>query len=81
MVKLVGPPVTTVAAGRMGANAPQAIWNQFPATFTGSLKVMEMFWVNGTLVAAPAGRMLETEGAGSATGPLGVTERSSMARP
>src|SRR5262245_3617361 len=39
MVKVVGPPVTTVAAGKRVPLVLQTIWNQLPVTFTGSLKV------------------------------------------
>src|SRR4051794_12674110 len=39
MVKVVGPPVTTVSATLRLPEVAQTIWNQLPVTFTGSLKV------------------------------------------
>src|SRR5215203_721615 len=41
-VKVVGPPVTTVSTTLRVPLVVQEIWNQFPVTFTGSLKVIEI---------------------------------------
>ena len=43
IVKVVGPPVTTVSATFRVPLFAQTIWNQLPVTLTGSLKVIETF--------------------------------------
>src|SRR3954466_2647752 len=65
MVKVVGPPVTTVSATLRVPLVAQTIWNQFPVTFTGSLKVIVRS--APARVAPPlTGTVAVTEGAVSA---------------
>ena len=69
IVKAVGPPVTTEFVVSCVPLVPQLIENQFPATFTGSLKVMLTFALAATLVAPLVGTVLLTEGAVSGPPP------------
>src|SRR5688500_1424702 len=59
-VKLVGPPLTVAVCAPLVA---QAIVNQLPVAFTGSLKVMSIFASSATPVALLAGVVLATVGA------------------
>src|SRR5690242_7934107 len=65
MVKVVGPPVTTVAAGLRVPLVGQTIENQLPVTFTGSLNVTEISVLVAWLVAPLVGVVLVTVGAAS----------------
>src|SRR5260221_11076916 len=67
IVKVVGPPVTTVSTG-FRVLLGQTIWNQFPATFTGSLKVMAILVLLAGCSAPSAGGVFGTKG-GWATAP------------
>ena len=70
MVKVVGPPVTTVLAKVTfrGPLVGQLTWNQSPATATGSLKVMVRLLFVVTPVTPSVGMVLVTVGAVSAGG-------------
>src|SRR5437762_1286262 len=65
MVKVVGPPVTTVSETFRVPELAQAIWNQFPVTFTGSLNVTVRFALVATCVAPFTGVVPLTDGAAS----------------
>src|SRR3954452_17444739 len=65
MVKVVGPPVTTVSATLRVPLVPQTIWNQLPATFTGSLKVTVRLTFEVWLIAPLVGDVESTAGAAS----------------
>ena len=55
IVKMVGPPLTTVSATLRVPLVAQTIWNQLPVTFTGSLKVTVRFAFVATSVAPLVG--------------------------
>src|SRR5215207_2160326 len=65
IVKVVGPPVTTVSATLRVPVVGQTIWNQLPVTLTGSLNVIDRFELSATLVAPFAGVVAVTDGAWS----------------
>src|ERR1041385_6541375 len=65
IVKEVGPPVTTVSATLRVPLVEPTIWNQLPATFTGSLNVSVMFVLFATWVAPLVGVVALTVGAAS----------------
>src|SRR5215467_15581762 len=63
IVKVVGPPVTTVSATLRVPLVAPTIWNQLPVTFTGSLNVIVMLVLPATCVAPLVGVVLVTLGA------------------
>src|SRR5687767_980105 len=63
IVKVVGPPVTTVSATLRVPLVAPTIWNQLPVTLTGSLRVIVTFVLFGTTVAPLAGVVALTVGA------------------
>src|ERR1051326_4561123 len=65
IVKVVGPPVTTVSMTLRVPLVGQTIWNQLPVTFTGSLNVIERFELSATFVAPFGGVVAVAEGAWS----------------
>src|SRR5688500_17145539 len=65
IVNVVGPPLTTVAPGRRVPVMLQAIWNQSPVTFTGSLNVMLTSLVKSVTTAPFDGVLAVTLGAAS----------------
>src|SRR4051794_34315892 len=60
-VKVVGPPVTTVSATFFVPEV-QTIWNQLPATFTGSEKVIVRLVVLDCWMAVSVGVVAVTDG-------------------
>src|SRR5690242_14622254 len=62
IVKVVGPPVTTVSATLRVPLVVQTIWNQLPVTFTGSLKVSDRFVLADWFVAPLVGVVAVTDG-------------------
>src|SRR5215207_4607600 len=65
IVKMLGPPVTTVSATLRVPLLPQTIWNQLPVTLTGSLKVTLRLVFVARLVAPLVGVVAVTVGAAS----------------
>src|SRR6185369_6553167 len=63
IVKVVGPPVTTVSATFFVPLVVQTIWNQLPVTFTGSLKVIVISVLADWFVAPLVGVVALTDGA------------------
>ncbi len=61
-VNVVGPPVTTVSATLRVPLVGQTIWNQFPPTSTGSVKVTVRFASAATPAAPPTGTVALTDG-------------------
>ena len=65
IVKVVGPPVTTVSATLRVPLVAQTIWNQLPVTLTASLKVMVMSVFCADFVAPFVGVVAVTLGGAS----------------
>src|SRR5215217_6301305 len=65
IVKVLGPPVTTVSATLRVPLVVHEIWNQSPVTFTGSLNVTVISEFTAWLVAPFAGVVLVTLGGAS----------------
>src|SRR6185369_1089490 len=65
IVKVVGPPVTTVSTTLRVPLTVQTIWNQLPVTLTGSLNVTSMLVFAARLVAPLVGLVELTVGAAS----------------
>ncbi len=65
IVKVVGPPVTTVSATFRVPLIGHTIWNQLPVTFTASLKVTVTLELMATPVAPLVGVVAVTDGAWS----------------
>ena len=65
IVNVVGPPVTPVSPTLRVPLDAQTIWNQFPVTFTGSLKVIVRLVFVVMLPAPLAGTVVATAGAAS----------------
>ena len=65
IVKVVGPPVTTVSDTFCVPLVAHTSWNQLPVTLTGSLKVMVRFLAVVPWTPASAGALDWTNGAAS----------------